>query len=139
MILSRSAAPSPSSLVLSNIRVSCRVGSTTEALGDCIAFLRNDRNIAPASCGIDRTNQQSLQLDERREIDARATKSHAGADDGIEHPPWHRDYDAVGPKHFQILPRCSLLHPTHSNLAAKIRVPPVMDFQLLPDMGRMNG
>jgi len=108
-------------------------------LGDCIAYLRNDRNIAPALCGIDRTYQQSLELDECGEIDTRAAKSHSGADDGIEHPPCHRDHYAGGPQHPKKLPSCSLLHPTHSNLAAKIRVPPVTDFQLLPDMGRMNG
>jgi hypothetical protein len=104
-------------------------------LGDCIAFLRNDRNIAPAPCGIDRTNQQSLQLDECGEIDARAAKSHSGADDGIKLPPRHPGW----PQHLKKLPSCSLLDTTDSNLAAKIRVPPVMDFQLLPDMGRMNG
>jgi len=108
-------------------------------LGDCIAFLRNDRNIAPALCGIDRTYQQSLQLDEGGQIDTRAAKSHSGADGGIEHPACHRDHNAGRPQHFEKLPGCSLLHPTYSNLAAKIRVPPVMDFQLLPDMGRMNG
>jgi hypothetical protein len=32
-----------------------------------------------------------------------------------------------------------LLHATHQNLPAKIRVGPVMDFQVLPDMGRMFG
>ncbi|MEK4031617.1 hypothetical protein WOC76_21435 [Methylocystis sp. IM3] len=137
--MSRSAEPSLSSLLLSNIRVSCRAGSTADALGDCIAFLRNDRNIAPAPCGIDRTNQQSFQLDECGEIDARAAKSHSGADDGIKHPPRHRDHNAGWPQHLKKLPSCSLLDTTDGNLAAKIRVPPVMDFQLLPDMGRMNG
>src|SRR5258708_1496342 len=64
MILSRSAEPSPSSLMLSNNRFSCRAGSTAGALGDCIAFLRNDRNTAPAVCGLDRTYQHPLHLDE---------------------------------------------------------------------------
>jgi len=88
---------------------------------------------------IDRTNQQSLQLHECGEIDARAAKSHSGADDGIKHPPRHRDHNAGWPQHLKKLPSCSLLDTTDSNLAAKIRVPPVMDFQLLPDMGRING
>jgi hypothetical protein len=33
----------------------------------------------------------------------------------------------------------SMLHATHQNLPTEIRVIPVTDFQLLPDMGRMNG
>jgi hypothetical protein len=89
-------------------------------------------------CGLDRTYQQPLQLDECGQIDTRAAKGHPDADHWIEHPPCHRDHYAGGPQHFKELPTRSLLHPTHSNLAAEIRVPPVMDFQLLPDMGRMN-
>src|SRR5580704_18772393 len=127
MILSRSAEPSPSSRLLSNNKVSCRAGSTVGALGDCIAFLRNDRNIAPAVCGLDRSYQQPLQLDERVQIDTRAAKGHPDADHWIEHPPCHRDHYAGGPQHFKELPTRSLLHPTHSNLTAEIRVPPVMD------------
>jgi hypothetical protein len=32
-----------------------------------------------------------------------------------------------------------LLHPPHHNLALEIGMPRILDFQLLPDMGRMNG
>ena len=35
--------------------------------------------------------------------------------------------------------RRTLLDATHQNLPAGIRVKRVTDFQLLPDMGRMNG
>jgi hypothetical protein len=108
-------------------------------LGDCIAFLRNDRNIAPALCGIDHAYQQSFQLDERCQINAGVTKTHPGADQGIEHPRSHRDHDAGGPEHLEKLSSGSLFHPTHCDTTAKIRVPTVMDFQLLSDMGRMNG
>ena len=104
-----------------------------------MAFLQNDRNIVPELRGIDRTYQQSLQLDECGQIDTRVAKSHAGADHGMEHPPCHRDHDAGGPQHLEKLPSCSLFHPTNSYLAAEIRVPPVMDLQFLPDMGRMDG
>jgi hypothetical protein len=89
--------------------------------------------------GLDRANQQPLQLDECGQIDTRAAKGHPGADHGIEHPPCHRDDDAGRPQHLKKLSSRSLLHPTNSYLAAEIRVPMVMDFQFLPDMGRMDG
>jgi hypothetical protein len=108
-------------------------------LSDFIAFLRNDCDIAPGVCGLTSDEQQPIQLDKRREINARRADCHPGANHGIEHPTGDGYHDAGRPLHLKKLARRSLLHPTHSNLATKIRVPPIMDFQLLPDMGRMNG
>ena len=45
----------------------------------------------------------------------------------------------AGPLHHKKLAGRSLLHAPHQDLAAEIWMPPVMDFQFLPDMGRMNG
>ena len=47
---------------------------------------------------------------------------------------WHGHYV----KYLE-LARCALLHATHQNLPPEVRVVPVVNFQLLPDMGRMNG
>jgi len=41
--------------------------------------------------------------------------------------------------HLKKLARRSLLDATHQNLATEIGMIPVEDFQLLTDMGRMNG
>jgi hypothetical protein len=90
-------------------------------------------------CGLDRTYQQPLQLDERSQIDARRANGHPGANHGIEHPTSYRDHDAARPLHFQKLACRSMLHSAYGDLTAKIWVPLVVDFQLLPDMGRMNG
>jgi hypothetical protein len=90
-------------------------------------------------CGARRTYQQPLQLDECCRIDARRADCQPRANHGIEHPTGDGYHDAGRPLHLKELARRSLLYPTHSNLAAEIRVPPIMDFQLLPDMGRMNG
>ncbi|WP_208722854.1 hypothetical protein, partial [Rhizobium vallis] len=37
------------------------------------------------------------------------------------------------------LARCSMLYPPNVDLAAKIRMPTIINFQFLTDMGRMNG
>lgn len=139
MILSRSGEPNRSSSLWSNNKFICRLGTAAGNLSDFIAFFRNDCDIAPGVCGVRRTYQQPLQLDECCRIDARRADCHPGANHRIEHPTGDGYHDAGRPLHLKELTRRSLLHPTHSNLAAEITVPPIMDFQLLPDMGRMNG
>jgi hypothetical protein len=90
-------------------------------------------------CGICCTYQQPLQLNECLKIDLRRTHGHPGANHRIEHPTGDRNHDARRHLHLKELARRSLLHSPHADLAAKIGMPPVMDFQLLTDMGRMNG
>jgi len=90
-------------------------------------------------CALDRAHQQPLQLDERGQIDARRADLHPRANDRIEHPTGHRDHHAGWPLHLKKLACRSLLHSAYGDLTAKIWVPSVIDFQLLPDMGRMNG
>jgi hypothetical protein len=58
---------------------------------------------------------------------------------GSSIPGSDRDYDARRFQHLEEAARRSLLHSTHADLAAKIGMPSVMNFQLLTDMGRMNG
>jgi hypothetical protein len=57
----------------------------------------------------------------------------------VDHPTSDRNRHAGWPLHLKKLTRGSPLHSPHADLTAKIGVPPVMDFQLLTDMGRMNG
>ena len=86
-----------------------------------------------------RTYQQPLQLDERRDVNARRAHGHSSANDRIEHPISDRNHHAGRSQNLKKSTRRSLLHTPYADFAAKIGVPPVMDFQLLPDMGRMNG
>ena len=72
-------------------------------------------------------------------INARRAQYQLGTRDRIEHPAGNADDDACRSLHLRKLAGCSLLHPPNKNLASKIRVPWIVDFQLLPDMGRMNG
>jgi hypothetical protein len=125
--------------MLSNNNLICRLGATAGILGVCIAFLQSDHVIAPGVCGLNRNYQQPIQLDESGQIDARRPNGHPGADRGIEHPAGHRDHDAGWSKHLEKLAGCALLHSADIDFTAKIWMPFVMDFQLLPDMGRMKG
>jgi hypothetical protein len=108
-------------------------------LRDCIAFLPNDSNVESGVCGIGNAHQQAPKLDECCHINARRADCHLGTNHRIEHPTGDRYNDTSWPLHLKELARRSLLHATHQNLPAEIRVTPVVDFQLLPDMGRMNG
>jgi hypothetical protein len=53
---------------------------------------------------------------------------------------WKREVAAaIGGPPSKAPAKRSLLHATHQDLAAEIWMIPVLDFRLLPDMGRMNG
>jgi hypothetical protein len=89
--------------------------------------------------GIDKAHQMALQLNNRRQVNLRRANRHRGANHGIEHPTGDRYDDPARSLHLQKLACCSLFDTTYQNSLAEIRVVPVMNFQLLPDMGRMNG
>jgi hypothetical protein len=95
--------------------------------------------IAPGVCADGGGHQQLLQVDQRHQIDLRRTHGHAGAHHWINHPRGYRDDHTPRPLDLQEPARRSLFHPTHADLAAEVGVPSVMDFQLIADMGRMNG
>jgi hypothetical protein len=139
MTLFRSRLPNPSSLLSSNNRFICRPGTAVSNLRDAIAFLPNDSKITLGVCEIGYAHQQAPELDKRCQIDARHADRHLGTNHGIEHPTRDRYDDAQWPPHLKELTSRSLFDATHQNLPAEIRVTPVTDFQLLPDMGRMNG
>jgi hypothetical protein len=69
----------------------------------------------------------------------RRADCHGGTNHRIEHPTGDRYNDAVWSLRLQELPGRSLLHAAYQNLLAEIGVISVANFQLLPDMGRMNG
>ena len=84
-------------------------------------------------------HQLVAELAKRSQINPRWADCHCSTNHGIEHPTGDRYNDPGLSLHLKELPRRSLLHATHQNLPTEIRVVPVMDFQLLPDMGRMLG
>ena len=102
-------------------------------------ILLNDSRIARGVCGVGGAHQQSLQFHKCREIHARRALGHGGANDGIKHPVSNGNNHARRTENAQKSTRRSLRCAPDDDLVAKIGVPAVMDFQLLPDMGRMNG
>ena len=139
MIWFRSGEPNPSSLLFSNNKFICRLGTAAGNLRDFIAFLQNDCDFALGMCWFGCTYQQPLQLDECGQIDARRAQGHRGANHGIEHPTGDGNHDTHRPLHLQELTCRSMLYAADADLTPEIGMPTIMDFQLLPDMGRING
>ena len=104
-----------------------------------MGILPNDSGIAPGVCGIGGAHQQPLQFNKCREIHAWRALGHRGANDGIEHPISNGDNHARRTEDAYKSARRSLRYAPEDDLVAKIGMPAVMDLQLLPDMGRMNG
>jgi hypothetical protein len=104
-----------------------------------MVILLSDSGIAPGVCRIGGAHQQPLQFNKCREIYARCAHRHPGANDGIEHPVGNGNDHARRTHNAQKSTGCSLRYAPDADLAAKIGMPAVLDFQLLPDMGRMNG
>ena len=139
MILSRSWRANPSSLLLSNNKAICRCEGAVCNLRCFTAFLPNERVIDSGVCGVGSASQQPVQLDERRQFDTRRTNGHTAADHRIKHPTGNRNHEASRSQNLQKLARRPLFNAPYADLAAKIRVPPIMNYQILADMGRMNG
>jgi len=102
-------------------------------------ILPNDSGIVTGVCGVGGAHQQPLQFNKCRDIHARRTLGHRGANDGIKHPVSNGNNHARRTHDVQKSPRRSLRYAPDDDLAAKIGMPAVLNFQLLPDMGRMNG
>jgi len=79
-----------------------------------------------------------MQLNQRRYYDVRRAECHSGAGSGIEHPRGHDD-DHAG-RHLDVsdLTADSPLDILAPNSTPIERVPSVVDFNFLPDMGRMT-
>jgi hypothetical protein len=70
---------------------------------------------------------------------ARGVPFGSSANDGIKHPVRNGNNHARRTQDAQKSTRRSLRYAPDNDPAAKIGMPGVMDFQLPPDMGRMNG
>jgi hypothetical protein len=104
-----------------------------------MVILPKDSGIAQGVCGVAGAHQQPLQFEKCREIHARRALGHGSANDGIEHPVSDGNNHSRWTEDAQKSARRSLRDAPDNDLAAKIGMPAVMDFQLSADMGRMNG
>ena len=83
--------------------------------------------------------QNLRQFYQRSHVNARRTDCHLCARDGIEHPAGHEQKNAVRiPDLYELAVRSSR-YVMDNDLASKTRMPRIMDFQILSDMGRMDG
>lgn len=69
----------------------------------------------------------------------RADRCHTGAGDGVQHPCGDCRDHARHALNVNNLPGGALFAVVSPDAAPIERVPPVMNFNFLPDMGRMNG
>jgi hypothetical protein len=102
-------------------------------------ILPKDSGRAPGVCGVGGTHQEPLQFNKCREIHARRALGHRSANDGIKHPVSNSNNHPRRTQNAWKPTRRSLRYAPDDDLVAKIGMPTVMDFKLLPDMGRMNG
>src|SRR5216683_3902812 len=98
----------------------------------------DDGRIVPGASSESALDQQLMQLNQRRYRDARRAEPHSGAGDGIEHPCRHHDDYTGCYLDVSDLAAGALLNILPSNAAPIECVPAIMDFDLLPDMGRMT-
>jgi hypothetical protein len=104
-----------------------------------MVILPKDSGIAPGVCGLGGAHQQPLQFNKCREIHAWRALGHRSANDWIKHPVGNGHDHARRTQDAQKSTRRPLRYAPDNDLAAEIGMPAVMDFQLPPDMGRMNG
>ena len=82
--------------------------------------------------------QQPMKISETGKVDRRTAERLPGASDRIKHPGGEDDRHARFALNDGDLSSRSPFSIKLPDLAAIQRVPPVMDFYFLPDMGRMN-
>lgn len=79
-----------------------------------------------------------MQIPQRIRRDERHPENHAGADAGVEHPIREYRYDARLDLDMDDTAAGALLAVMRSNSSAIERMPAVVNFNFLPDMGRMT-
>jgi hypothetical protein len=83
-------------------------------------------------------NQQPVQCHQAGQVDTRRTDRQRATCQRIKHPSWHLHDDASVISAPQITPVSSLLDLSNTDLVAEVRMPAIVNFQFLPDMGRMT-
>jgi len=102
-------------------------------------FLPNDRGFVGKSHVRTNVEQALAQLNQSRPLDHRGASRHRSAGHRIEHPCRHQHHEPVGTTNPHVAAIRALLDLANHNHAPNMGMPAVANFQLLPDMGRMNG
>jgi hypothetical protein len=101
-------------------------------------FLLDDGRIVQEASSDSALNQEVMQLNQRRYCDARHAERHTSAGNGIEHPCRHHDDYARRYLNVHNLAAGALFDMLAPDSAPMESVPAVMNFNFLPDMGRMT-
>jgi len=100
----------------------------------------DDSVVVPGASSEPAFNQQMMKLEQRRyRHTRRADRCHTGAGDRVQHPCGDRREHAGHCLNVNHLPGDALFAVVSPDAVPIERVPPVMNFDFLPDMGRMNG
>jgi hypothetical protein len=97
-----------------------------------------DDGIVPGASSETALGQELMQLNQRRHCNARRTQLHSCAGGGIQHPGRHHDNHAGRHLDMKDVAAGAPLNVLTANATPIQRVPPVMNFNFLPDMGRMT-
>ena len=100
----------------------------------------DDSVIVPEASSETALDEQMMKIEQRRyRYTRRVDSCHTGAGDRVQHPCGDcRDY-AGHCLNVNNLAGGALFGVVSADVASMERMPPVMDFDFLPDMGRMNG
>jgi hypothetical protein len=101
-------------------------------------LLLGNGRIALGACSETMLKEKTVQIDQRAQSDPRRAKMHTRAGCGVQHPGRKNDDDAWFYLDVNDLARCSLFTVLPPKSPPKERMPTIVDFNFLPDMGRMT-
>ena len=104
-----------------------------------ILLLLGDSRIAKGASPKTALDEEPMQIAQSSDIGAGRANLHAGAGGRIQHPGRQHDDHARRRLDVDNPAGGALLTVLPPNTATVEGMPPVMDFDFLPDMGRMNG
>jgi len=137
--LLRSSTSSPSRRSPSNSRLICRGTVAVDNPRNFIAIPLNESIIARRFSASASREQHTLEFQERSQINAWNSHCHPPTSERIKHPTRNADGDACWSLNQHKLAGSSLLYTPNNDRLSKKRMPGILDFQFLSDMGRMNG
>jgi len=115
-------------------------GTFVESLpGFVISILLGDGQVTAGASPKSAYHEQPVQISQGVRRNTWWTQHHASADTGIEHPVGEHRYDARFDLDMQNAAAGTLFAVLRSKTPAMERVPTIVNFNFLPDMGRMIG
>ena len=110
----------------------------TDFSGLITLLLLNDNGIVLGDCPKTVFNEQVMQIHQSHHRSTRRADLHARADDRVEHPCRHQCHHARCRLDVHNPTRVPLLAAADLDTTLMQGMPTVMDFNFLPDMGRMT-